>query len=762
MKNSSKSGFSKPRQQTTTLQVTGMHCGSCSARLEKVLNQLPGVAASVSIATEKANIAYNPDTISLAGLIVAIQGAGFDAHPLRDFAAEKQARASALRQEQRQFIISALLTAPLLLEMLLMFTGQHFMLPGWLQFLLATPVQFWIGWRFYSGAWSSLKNGGANMDVLVALGTSAAYLMSCAVLLFDLDQPIYFEASATLITLVLLGKLLEARAKGRASSALEALINLQPRLAHVERECVMQDIEAEQMQADDVFWVRPGESVPVDGVVLTGSSSVDEAMLTGESLPQEKQPDDKVYAATINQHSLLKCRALAVGSHTQLAAIIRLVEQAQGSKAEIQKLADRISALFVPAVVSIALLTFVVWWMMGSGFSAALINAVAVLVISCPCALGLATPTALVVATGRAAQAGILIKDANALERAHQLSVLVVDKTGTLTEGRPVVTDILPVSGVSEVGLLKIAASLAQGSTHPLSRSLIEFFNNQEVAKADSSANAAPSPLQGEGLGGDGCILARGQSGLKQTSNLREIPGFGLRAEMEGRDYLLGSPTFSRQQGVTIAEQAILRLQQQGKTVIVIARANALLGCIAIADQLRPGSRAAVAKLTDFGIRVVMLSGDNQATAEAIARQAGITEFRAEVLPQDKAAQVESFKIGDVMVGMAGDGINDAPALAAADVSFAMKSGSDIAIEAADITLMQSDLLSVVDAVSLSRATLRKIRQNLFFAFAYNVLGIPLAAAGMLNPVIAGAAMALSSVTVVSNALLLKRWKTIR
>jgi len=355
-----------------------------------------------------------------------------------------------------------------------------------------------------------------------------------------------------------------------------------------------------------------------------------------------------------------------------------------------------------------------------------------------------------------------LIKDANALERAHQLSVLVVDKTGTLTEGRPVVTDILPASGVSEAGLLQIAASLAQGSTHPLSRSLIEFFNNQEVAKADSSANAAPSPLQGEGLGGDGCILARGQSGLKQTSNLREIPGFGLRAEMEGRDYLLGSPTFSRQQGVTIAEQAILRLQQQGKTVIVIARANALLGCIAIADQLRPGSRAAVAKLTDLGIRVVMLSGDNQATAEAIARQAGITEFRAEVLPQDKAAQVESFKIGDVMVGMAGDGINDAPALAAADVSFAMKSGSDIAIEAADITLMQSDLLSVVDAVSLSRATLRKIRQNLFFAFAYNVLGIPLAAAGMLNPVIAGAAMALSSVTVVSNALLLKRWKTIR
>ncbi|MFZ2301132.1 MAG: heavy metal translocating P-type ATPase [Gallionella sp.] len=718
------------------LQITGMHCASCSARLEKTLNQLPEVTATVNIATEKAHIAYNPKQTDIAALIKAVQGTGFDAHPLRDFAAEKQARAAAYRQEQIQFFIAVLLTLPLLLEMLLMFFGIHMMLPGWLQWLLATPVQFWSGRRFYTGSWSSLRGGGANMDVLVALGTSAAYLLSCAVLLFHLDQPIYFEASATLITLVLLGKLLEARAKGKASSALEALINLQPKMAHVERDGVMQELAVEQMQVDDVFLVRPGESVPVDGIVLEGASSMDEAMLTGESMPQGKQPDDKVYAATFNQHGLLKCRALAVGSHTQLAAIIRLVEQAQGSKAAIQKLADQISAVFVPAVVVIALLTFVGWWMAGSGFATALINAVAVLVISCPCALGLATPTALVVSTGRAAQAGILVKDAAALERAHKLSVLVVDKTGTLTEGKPGVTDLLPMPGIAETELLQTAAMLAQGSTHPLSRALLDHAQDRQVT-------------------------------LAQGANISEISGHGLRAEIDGKQYLLGSPAFAMREGVAVDEQQILGLQQQGKTVIALARDKTLLGYIAFADQLRASSRAAVAQLTAMGIRVVMLSGDNQATAQAIAREAGIAEFRAEVLPQDKAAVVQSFKQAphltrggrEGFVGMAGDGINDAPALAAADVSFAMRSGSDIAIEAADITLMRNDLMGVADAISLSHATLKKIRQNLFFAFAYNVLGIPLAALGMLNPVIAGAAMAMSSVSVVSNALLLKRWK---
>ncbi|HEU0189288.1 MAG TPA: heavy metal translocating P-type ATPase [Gallionella sp.] len=715
------------------LQITGMHCASCSARLEKVLNKLPEVAATVNIATEKAHIAYDPHRTDIAGLIKAVQGAGFDAHPMRDFAAEKKERAAAYRQEQIQFFIAVLLTLPLLAEMLLMFAGIHAMLPGWLQWLLATPVQFWSGRRFYTGAWGSLRGGGANMDVLVALGTSAAYLLSCAVLLANfygmgLDQPIYFEASATLITLVLLGKLLEAHARGKASSALEALINLQPKIAHVERNGAMQELAVEQMKVDDVFLVRPGESVPVDGIVLEGSSSIDEAMLTGESMPQGKRPDDKVYAATINRNGLLKCRALAVGSHTQLAAIIRLVEQAQGSKAAIQKLADQISAVFVPVVLVIALLTFAGWWVAGSGFTVALINAVAVLVIACPCALGLATPTALVVSTGRAAQTGILAKDAAALERAHKLSVLIVDKTGTLTEGKPGVTDLLPASGISPDELLKTAAMLAHGSTHPLSRALLDHAQSLQI-----------KPTRAGGI--------------------NEVSGHGLHADIGGKHYLLGSPAYAFSKGVAIDEQQILALQQQGKTVNALACDGALLGYIAFADQLRASSSAAVAQLTAMGIRVVMLSGDNQATAQAIASQAGIAEFRAEVLPQDKSTHVQTFKADKLIVGMVGDGINDAPALAAADVSFAMRSGSDIAIEAADITLMRNDLMSVVDAISLSRATLKKIRQNLFFAFAYNVLGIPLAMLGMLNPVIAGAAMAMSSVSVVSNALLLKRWQ---
>ncbi len=704
----------------TELQVTGMHCANCSARLEKLLNQQEGVTATVSIATEKASITYNADAWTQQELIQVIKNAGFDAHPMRDFLAEKQARILALKAQQRQFFIAALLTAPMLVSMLLMFAGVHLMLPVWLQFLLATPVQFWIGKRFYSGALSSLKGGGANMDVLVALGTSSAYLLSAAVWLLDLDQPVYFEASATLITLVLLGKLLEARAKGKTSSALEALINLQPKTAHVERDGVIQEIPVDQMRLDEVFLAKPGQSIPVDGIVIEGSSSIDEAMLTGESLPQSKQSGDKVYAATLNGQGLLKCRAQAIGSRTQLAAIIRLIEQAQGSKAAIQKLADKISSIFVPVVVCIALLTLAYWWLTGGIFSAALINAVAVLVISCPCALGLATPTALVVATGRAAQVGILVKDAAALERAHRLTVLLTDKTGTLTTGKPVMTDVQPVAGLNAVELKRIAAGMALASSHPLSRALA------------GEASAA--------------------------SDIREIAGKGLQATIEGRQYMLGSPAFAVESGVEIDHQHVEALQRQGKTVLVIACERTLSGYIAVADQLRPSSRAAVEKLKSMGIRVVMISGDNRATAQAIAKEAGIDEFRAEVRPEEKAALVASFKTQNQVVGMVGDGINDAPALASADVSFAMRCGSDIAIETADITLMQSDLMSVADAVSLSRSTMSKIRQNLFFAFGYNVLGIPLAAAGMLTPVIAGALMAMSSVSVVSNALLLKRW----
>ncbi|MDX8384909.1 MAG: heavy metal translocating P-type ATPase [Gallionella sp.] len=732
----------------TDLQVTGMNCSSCSTRLEKVLNKLPDVNATVNIATEKAHIDYLSNSTDLSELIKAIQGAGFDAHPLRDFAVEKKERAAAYRKEQIQFAISVTLTLPLLAEMLMMFTGSHAMfLPGWLQFALATPVQFWIGRRFYHGAWSSIKGGGANMDVLVALGTSAAYLLSCAVLLANafgmgIGMPLYFEASAMLITLILLGKLLEARAKGKASSALEALINLQPKTAHVQRGGAMLELSVDQMNPDDIFLVRPGESVPVDGIIIEGASSVDEAMLTGESLPHNKQADDKVYAATFNQHGLLKCRAIAVGSHTQLAAIIRLVEQAQGSKAAIQKLADRISAIFVPIVLVIALLTFAGWWVIGGEFIPALINAISVLVIACPCALGLATPTALVVSTGRAAQAGILVKDATALERTHKLAVLVVDKTGTLTEGKPDVTDVLPTESLkgsrmqsAENELLQLAATLAQSSTHPLSRALLDHALSKQLAP-------------------------------NQSANISEQPGQGLSAEIKGQQYMLGSPAFINTSGITtdtpritLDDNQIVALQQQGKSVIALVRDSDLLGYIAFADRLRDNSMSAVSQLHALGIKVVMLSGDNQATAQAIAAQAGITEFHAEVMPQDKSSIVESLKSTGQLIGMVGDGINDAPALAVADVSFAMRSGSDIAIEAADITLMRNNLMSVVDAISLSRATLKKIRQNLFFAFAYNVLGIPLAMMGLLSPVIAGAAMAMSSVSVVTNALLLKRWK---
>ena len=705
-----------------------MHCASCSTRLEKTLNQLPEVCAVVNIATEKASISFNPANTDVAALIEAVKSTGFDAHVARDFAAEKKEKYAAYQKERLQFVISVLLISPLILEMVAMLFGVHFALPLWAQWLLATPVQFWSGKRFYSGAWSNLKNGSSNMDTLVALGTSAAYFLSCGIILFGLHQPVYFEASATLITLVLLGKLMEAHAKGKASAALEALFKLQPKLAHIERDGEIIDVSAGQLRPNDIFFVRPGEGFPVDGVVLEGTSSVNESMLTGESLPQTKQEDDKVYAATLNQQGLLKCRATAVGSQTQLAAIIRMVEQAQGSKAPIQRLADRVSSIFVPTVLALATITFFAWWIFGGHFSTALINAVSVLVIACPCALGLATPTAIVVATGRAAQEGILVKDAAALERAHKLTVLVLDKTGTLTTGLPTLNDLQPAPNCDTTQLLTIAASLAQHSTHPLSLALAEHARAEGIT-------------------------------LNAVNDFNEFAGNGLSGVISGKNYLLGSPSFiSITAKITLDEFSLLALQRQGKSVIAVASNNTLLGLISFGDTLRPSSKTAVSKLRDMGIRVVMLSGDNAATAFAIAQQAGIEEYLAGVLPQDKAMHIASYKTKGALVGMVGDGINDAPALAAADVSFAMKSGSDIAVEAADITLMHNDLMSVVSAIDLSRVTLSKIRQNLFFAFAYNVLGIPLAAIGLLNPVIAGGAMAMSSVSVITNALLLKNW----
>ncbi len=709
--------------------IGGMTCAACSARLEKVLNRQAGMQANVNLAAERARVRLSA-AADEAAVVAAVAKAGFSAALVDGQTREREKAAKLLvyRSEIRRFWISVALTLPLVGQMFFMFGEHGHMneLPRWFQLALATPVQFWIGWRFYNGAFKSLRGGGANMDVLVALGTSMAWGFSTVVTLFGLDQHVYFEGGAAVITLVLLGKLLEARAKARTSEAIESLIRLQPKTARVERDGQWVDMPVEALMPGDVFLVRPGESVPVDGELIEGESSVNEAMLTGESMPVSKQAGDKVFAATANGQGAMRCRATGVGEHTLLAGIIRMVGEAQGSKAPVQRLADQISAVFVPTVCVIALLTFVGWWWTAGDFAEALVNAVAVLVIACPCALGLATPTAIMVGTGQGARAGILVKNAEALERAEKITVLALDKTGTLTCGTPQVTDVVTYGLVRDEAL-SLAAALEENSEHPLARAIV------------SAAVAGIAPVN-----------------RKKAANFKSLPGHGVEGEVDDRSLRLGSPSW-----LGLADDpAVAELQRAGKTVMVLAEGETTLGLFAVADALRPSSRAAVQRLREHGIRVVMLTGDNAATAAAIAAEAGIAEFRAGVLPGDKAAAINELKSGGGLVAMVGDGINDAPALAAADVSFAIGAGSDAAVEAADLTLIRSDLMGVVDAIALSAATLGKIRQNLFFAFIYNVMGIPLAALGWLNPVVAGAAMAMSSVSVVSNSLLLKRWRS--
>jgi Cu+-exporting ATPase len=719
---------------TVNLAIDGMTCAACASRIEKALARLPGVEAAVNLATERARIRFVPGATDIPALVETVRKAGYGARELaaasREF--EKSRRAENYRRELRWFWLSAALTLPLLLQMGVMFAGiQADFLPRWLQWGLATPVQFVVGRRFYAGAWNALRGGAANMDVLVALGTSMAYFYSAVVTLAGLhDHHVYFEASAAIITLVLMGKLLEARAKGRTSGAIEKLLQLQPRQIRVERDGKRLELDLASVVAGDMVIVRPGERIAVDGDVADGVSMVDESMLTGESMPVAKRTGDRVYAATQNLSGALKVLATGVGSRTQLANIIRLVEDAQGSKASIQRLADRISGVFVPVVLAISLVTLLAWWFAAGDFTQALVSAVAVLVIACPCALGLATPTAVAVGTGRGAQSGILVRSADALERAEKIGVLIVDKTGTLTVGRPAVTDISPATGSNESEVLRLAASLEQYSAHPLATA----------------------------------VLARGSetgATLLPVTDFASTAGLGVQGRIEGRMLFLGAPRFVADHGIAVDEAVVLRLAASGATAIVLADEQRSLGVIAIADAVRPGSAAAIRQLKALDIEVIMLTGDNNAAAAAVAATLGIARFRAEVLPAQKAAEVGRLKQGGRMVAMAGDGINDAPALAMADVSFAIGAGSDIAIEAADITLMRNDLMGVVDAIRLSRSTLGKIRQNLFFAFFYNVLGIPLAAFGLLNPVIAGAAMALSSVSVVTNSLLLKRWKSL-
>ncbi len=708
------------------LDLEGMTCAACAARIEKALNRLDGVEATVNFASETASVAFAPAAWDPEKLVQAVRDVGYDASvsvegAVRDRAAEH-------RRAFIDFAVAAALAAPFLVEMGAMFAGRHGLLPHGLQWLLATPVQFWSGRRFYVGAWNALRNGAANMDVLVALGTTAAYAFSTAVLFLGLPQHVYFEAGATVIALVLLGKWLEARAKAKAAASLESLVRLQPRTAWVESGGELREVEVASLERGALFVVRPGDQVPVDGAVESGESAVDEAMLTGESLPVAKRAGDKVYAGTVNANGALRCRATGLGRDTVLSGIIRLVSAAQASKPPVQRLVDKVAAIFVPVVLALAAATFIGWWWIGGTLEGALVPAVAVLVIACPCALGLATPTALMVGVGRAARAGILIRNAEALEGAERLDCVVLDKTGTLTRGKPEVVEVQPAPGVAPEDLLAVAVSLERQSEHPLARAILEH---------PAAARVAPEPCEG--------FAAQG--------------GRGVSGTLRGETARLGSEAWLASEGVLADAAGASALRKGGRTVVGVALGRRLLGWIALADALRPTSAHAIARLEALGVEPVVVSGDNPEAVRAVAEALGIVRWKGAVLPEGKLAEIDALRADGRRVGMAGDGINDAPALAKADVSFALAGGSGVAIETADLTLMRDDLAGIADAIELSRATLSKIRQNLFFAFVYNVLGIPLAAAGLLNPVIAGAAMAASSVSVVSNSLLLNRWK---
>lgn len=715
------------------LQLIGMSCVNCAAKIEKTLNDLDSVNATVNFATSKANVKINSTQWRPQTLVEKIQELGFQAFEIGEEVqsdiAEELVQKDKLH-EQRLFFASVLLTAPFLLEMFFMLLGnghQEF-IPRWIQLALATPVQFWIGWRFYRGAFYALRAKSANMDVLVALGTTMAYLLSVVVTVLDWHhQHVYFEASTAVITLILAGKVLESRAKKKTSEALEGLVRLQPKTAFVERHGKIEEIEIRNVIAGDIVIVKNAEAIPIDGVVIAGASSVDESMLTGESIPVMKVVGDKVFAATLNHDGSLRVKATGVGSHTQLAQIIKIVSMAQGSKAPIQKLADKISGVFVPTVVAISLLTFLGTWLVSGNLTSAFVTAVSVLVIACPCSLGLATPTAVVVGVGKAAHAGILFRDAKALEIAEKIDVLVLDKTGTITEGKPVVSDVKLNENFAFEKVMQIAMSLEQGSSHPLARAIMDEGNKNQI-----------QPIK--------------------LSSFNASVGLGVQGELAGEIYKLGKPDWI-ESTISINRNLLEAMEAKGQTVVVLANAKEVLAYIAIADKVRETSKNAIQKILAQGIKVVMLTGDNEGAAKAIAEEVGISEFKHSVKPSDKANFIVALKRKKLTVAMVGDGINDAPALAMADVSFSMSSGTDIAVETGDVTLMKNDLMAVSSAIILSKMTLRKIRQNLFFAFFYNVLGIPLAALGMLNPVIAGGAMALSSVSVVTNSLMLKRAK---
>ncbi|MHB0982539.1 MAG: heavy metal translocating P-type ATPase [Thiobacillus sp.] len=729
-----KAGFSMPTE-SFVFDITGMTCASCSARVEKALAKVAGVLeASVNLATEQATIKV-AQGIPAAALIAAVERAGYGAQ-LPQPAGEATAAPARALPDWWPVALAIALSLPLVVPMFGSLFDAHWMLPGWLQMALATPVQFWLGARFYRAGWKALAAGSGNMDLLVAVGTSAAYGLSVYLLLTRADaMHLYFEASAVVISLVLLGKWLEARAKRQTTEAIRALQALRPLTARVRLDGVDRDLPIDAIRVGDLVVIRPGERVPVDGEVIEGESQIDESMLTGESMPVDKQAGDAVTGGAINAHGVLVARTTAVGAETTLARIIRLVENAQAAKAPIQRLVDKVSAVFVPVVMGIALVTFIAWWALGGDAEIAILNAVAVLVIACPCALGLATPTAIMAGTGVAARHGILIKDAEALELAHKITTVVFDKTGTLTDGTPHVAACVAADGVERNEILAIAAGLQAGSEHPLARA---------VLAETAAAGIAP-------------VAARAQQAL---------PGRGLSGEAAGERYWLGNRRLLAENGVDTAALDAVAAEQEaaGRSVSWLARARdrRALGVLAFGDAVKATAAAGVANLKARGIATVMLTGDNRGAAQAAASALGIDRVLAEVLPADKEAQVSQLKTTGQTVAMVGDGINDAPALAAADVGIAMSSGSDVAMHTAGITLMRGDPALVADAIDISKRTYAKIRQNLFWAFVYNVVGIPLAAAGFLNPVIAGAAMAFSSVSVVTNALTLKRWRPAR
>lgn len=723
----------------TELGLKGMSCAACASRIEKALSKAPGVyKATVNLATETATVEYNSSETSLKNLIRVVKDTGYDAFEKTEVNVdrEKEERETEIRNLRRLVIISALLSAPLLLSMFLNLMGK----PGgilynpWFQVIVSAPVQFIIGARYYKGAYHALKSGGANMDVLVAMGTSAAFFYSLynvfTVPAEMIHHHLYFEASAVVITLISFGKYLEAVAKGRTSEAIKKLMGLAPKTARVIRNGNEREIPIEEVEVGDIVVVRPGEKVPVDGTIIDGYSSVDESMLTGESIPVEKKFGDEVVGATINKTGTFKFEATKVGRDTVLSQIVKMVEEAQGSKAPIQKLADQISGVFVPAVILIAAITFVVWYFIFDNFTAGLINAVSVLVIACPCSLGLATPTSVMVGTGKGAENGVLIKGGEHLERAHKIQAIVLDKTGTITKGEPEVTDVISEGDLTPEEVLALAATAEKNSEHPLGEAIVNKAKQKEMSLTDAEKFEA-------------------------------IPGHGIFAKISGQEVYLGNRRLMKSKNIKIQdiEELLEKLEDEGKTAMIMAIGNKIQGVIAVADTVKDHSKKAINELKQMGIEVWMITGDNERTAKAIANQVGIKHVLAEVLPEHKAKEVEKLKRQGKITAMVGDGINDAPALAAADVGIAIGTGTDVAMEASDITLMSGDLRGIVTAIKLSRATMRNIKQNLFWAFIYNTIGIPFAALGFLSPAIAGAAMAFSSVSVVTNALRLKKYK---